>query len=153
MPDLSPRECALLAPIAAAVLWMGVYPESFLAPMRGDVQILLDADRPRRAGGRRAADAGQGRVHRRSTAEAQLMDWIASLQATLPELVLSVGAIALMLVAAWGGQRLDARCVSWTAVAVLVGAGIALAGPASYARRRRSTACTAPTRSPPSPRC
>ena len=28
---------ALLAPIAAAVLWMGVYPESFLAPMRDDV--------------------------------------------------------------------------------------------------------------------
>ncbi|MFL9842330.1 NADH-quinone oxidoreductase subunit M [Sphingomonas sp. ST-64] len=41
MPDLSKRELALLAPIAAAVLWMGVYPESFLAPMRGDVATLL----------------------------------------------------------------------------------------------------------------
>ena len=41
MPDLSAREIALLAPIAAAVLWMGVYPESFLAPMRKDTQILL----------------------------------------------------------------------------------------------------------------
>ena len=41
MPDLSPREIALLAPIAAAVLWMGVYPESFLAPMRGDVKTLV----------------------------------------------------------------------------------------------------------------
>ena len=60
------------------------------------------------------------------------MDWIASLQATLPELVLSVGALALMLVAAWGGQA-STRAVSWTAVAVLAGAGIALAGPASYA--------------------
>jgi NADH-quinone oxidoreductase subunit N len=60
------------------------------------------------------------------------MDWIASLQATLPELVLSVGALALMLVAAWGGPG-STRAVSWTAVAVLVGAGIALAGPASYA--------------------
>ncbi|WP_066824912.1 NADH-quinone oxidoreductase subunit NuoN [Sphingomonas mali] len=60
------------------------------------------------------------------------MDWIASLQATLPELVLSVGALALMLVAAWGGQG-STRAVSWTAVAVLLGAGIALAGPASYA--------------------
>ena len=37
MPDLKLRELALLAPIAAVVLWMGVYPESFLAPMRGDV--------------------------------------------------------------------------------------------------------------------
>ncbi|MGF1550346.1 MAG: NADH-quinone oxidoreductase subunit M [Sphingomonadaceae bacterium] len=41
MPDLSSREYALLAPIAAVVLWMGVYPESFLAPMRGDVGTLL----------------------------------------------------------------------------------------------------------------
>ena len=41
MPDLSQREWWLLAPIAAAVLWMGVYPESFLAPIRGDVGRLL----------------------------------------------------------------------------------------------------------------
>ncbi|WP_375391239.1 proton-conducting transporter membrane subunit, partial [uncultured Sphingomonas sp.] len=41
MPDLSAREYWLLAPIAAAVLWMGVYPESFLAPMRKDVGVLL----------------------------------------------------------------------------------------------------------------
>jgi NADH-quinone oxidoreductase subunit M len=41
MPDLSKRELALLAPIAAVVLWMGVYPESFLAPMRNDVGLLL----------------------------------------------------------------------------------------------------------------
>jgi NADH-quinone oxidoreductase subunit M len=41
MPDLNPREWALLAPIAAAVLWMGIYPESFIAPMRQDVGLLL----------------------------------------------------------------------------------------------------------------
>jgi len=40
MPDLSAREWLMLAPIAAAVLWMGVYPESFLAPMRQDIQAL-----------------------------------------------------------------------------------------------------------------
>jgi NADH-quinone oxidoreductase subunit M len=40
MPDVSAREMWLLAPIAAAVLWMGVYPESFLAPMRADIQSL-----------------------------------------------------------------------------------------------------------------
>ena len=43
MPDLSAREWLMLGPIAAAVLWMGVYPESFLAPMRADIQAL-DAD-------------------------------------------------------------------------------------------------------------
>jgi NADH-quinone oxidoreductase subunit M len=41
MPDLSAREIALLAPVAAAVLWMGVYPESFLAPMRADTARLV----------------------------------------------------------------------------------------------------------------
>jgi NADH-quinone oxidoreductase subunit M len=41
MPDLSRRELWLLAPIAAVVLWMGVYPESFLAPMRNDVGTLV----------------------------------------------------------------------------------------------------------------
>ena len=40
MPDLSVREWFMLAPIAAAVLWMGVYPESFLAPMRKDIAAL-----------------------------------------------------------------------------------------------------------------
>jgi NADH-quinone oxidoreductase subunit M len=40
MPDLEPREWLMLAPIAAAVLWMGVYPESFLAPMRSDIRAI-----------------------------------------------------------------------------------------------------------------
>jgi len=42
MPDLNAREWWLLAPIAACVLWMGVYPESFMAPMRADVGRLLE---------------------------------------------------------------------------------------------------------------
>ena len=41
MPDLSAREWWLLAPIAAAVMWMGVYPETFMAPVRNDVSRLL----------------------------------------------------------------------------------------------------------------
>jgi len=42
MKDLDAREMWLLAPIAAAVLWMGVYPESFMRPMRADVGRLLE---------------------------------------------------------------------------------------------------------------
>ena len=42
MPDIGKREMWLLAPIAAVVLWMGVYPESFMAPMRADVVTLLE---------------------------------------------------------------------------------------------------------------
>jgi NADH-quinone oxidoreductase subunit M len=46
MPDLDARELWLLAPIAAAVLWMGVYPESFLKPMRADVGRLIERIEP-----------------------------------------------------------------------------------------------------------
>ncbi len=57
MPDLSAREWWLLAPIAAGVLWMGVYPESFLAPMRQDVAFILQRVTP-------AAPAGDSNLVR-----------------------------------------------------------------------------------------
>ena len=41
MKDLSAREWWLLAPIAAAVFWMGIYPESFVRPIRNDVGRLM----------------------------------------------------------------------------------------------------------------
>jgi NADH-quinone oxidoreductase subunit M len=41
MVDLSAREWWLLAPIALAVLWMGIYPESFIRPIRNDVGRIL----------------------------------------------------------------------------------------------------------------
>src|SRR3546814_7990302 len=41
MPDIKPREWAIFVPLAAVALWMGIYPESFLAPMRGDVTTVV----------------------------------------------------------------------------------------------------------------
>jgi NADH-quinone oxidoreductase subunit M len=41
LPDLNKRELGMLTSIALVVLWMGIYPESFLAPMRNDVGVLL----------------------------------------------------------------------------------------------------------------
>ena len=65
MPELSWREAALLAPIAAVVLWMGVYPESFLAPMRKDAGLLVARVAAGRAAQRLAADqAGADRARR-----------------------------------------------------------------------------------------
>ena len=64
MPDLSAREYWLLAPIAAAVLWMGVYPETFLAPIRGDVGRLLQRVE-------RAAPAGDSHLTRGHAAAEQ----------------------------------------------------------------------------------
>ena len=66
MLDLSGRELAILAPIAAAVLWMGVYPESFLAPMRADVDLLLARiERAAPPGDAQPTPAGRRRPRRR----------------------------------------------------------------------------------------
>ena len=62
MPSSHPltprRELWLLAPIAAVVLWMGVYPESFMAPMRADIATLVERlDRAKPAGDSRPTEA------------------------------------------------------------------------------------------------
>ena len=40
MSDLDGRELVMMVALAASVLWMGVYPESFIAPMRADIAAL-----------------------------------------------------------------------------------------------------------------
>ncbi|MHA6317390.1 NADH-quinone oxidoreductase subunit M [Altererythrobacter sp. CAU 1778] len=67
MPDLNLREYLMLGPIAAAVLWMGVYPESFLAPMRNDI-AALDARLARAApeGDAKPAPAREGQARTRA---------------------------------------------------------------------------------------
>ena len=55
MPDLASREWWLLAPIALAVFWMGIYPESFLRPMRNDIGRVLTRLEP-------VAPAGDSRL-------------------------------------------------------------------------------------------
>ena len=46
------------------------------------------------------------------------MDYAANLSMVLPEIVLTLGGLALLLVAAWGGPA-GSRAVSWVSVAVL----------------------------------
>src|SRR5260370_34258354 len=40
--DLSPREKAVFAPLLLLVLWMGIYPNSFLTPIRASVDPLVE---------------------------------------------------------------------------------------------------------------
>jgi NADH-quinone oxidoreductase subunit M len=70
MPDLNAREWWLLAPIAAGVFWMGIYPESFLRPIRNDVgRLLVRLDRVAPAGdsqptlGKGAMPVNHGATH------------------------------------------------------------------------------------------
>ena len=67
MTDLSAREWWLLAPIAVGVFWMGIYPESFLRPIRNDVgRVIARVQRAAPAGdshlmfGRAAAQINHG---------------------------------------------------------------------------------------------
>ena len=55
MSDMNNRELWLLAPIAVVVLWMGVYPETFLSPIRRDVATIV-------ARVERAAPAGDSKL-------------------------------------------------------------------------------------------
>lgn len=40
--DMSPRELAVFVPLIVVVIWMGVYPSSFLAPMHASVGKLIN---------------------------------------------------------------------------------------------------------------
>jgi NADH-quinone oxidoreductase subunit M len=42
MLDLTPREIAIFAPLILLVLWMGIYPASFLKPMQPSVANLIE---------------------------------------------------------------------------------------------------------------
>ncbi len=77
MPDLDLRELAILGAIGIAVLWMGVYPESFLKPMRPDVTRLIERiERAKPVGdsqptaGKPAAPAEHGAEHGAAHGEA-----------------------------------------------------------------------------------
>ena len=55
-----------------------------------------------------------------------------NLDAILPEIILTLGGLVLMMVAAFGGRR-SGGVVSWAAVALLVAATVALVGPPTHA--------------------
>ena len=42
IPDLNRRELALLVPIIAVIIWLGVYPAPVLRRMEGSAQVLID---------------------------------------------------------------------------------------------------------------
>ena len=97
-----------------------------------------------------APHAHAGRRRRRGA----LRSWVTphSFALSLPEIILSFGAIVLMLVAAWAGDKAS-RAISWIAVALLAVAAVVAARAGGLGRGRLSTASTSPIASPPSPSC
>ena len=55
-PDLNRRELAMLVPLIAAIVWLGVYPAPVLRRMEGSAQMLVN----RVQGGESVASAGEG---------------------------------------------------------------------------------------------
>jgi NADH-quinone oxidoreductase subunit M len=45
-PDLTVREGLILVPLAVMVLWLGLYPAPFLAPLHDPVRLLLQGGLP-----------------------------------------------------------------------------------------------------------
>jgi NADH-quinone oxidoreductase subunit M len=62
MPDLNKREIAMFVPIVAVIFWMGIYPESFLKPMRRDVGTLVARMERANPGGDAKLAAGKPHV-------------------------------------------------------------------------------------------
>jgi NADH-quinone oxidoreductase subunit M len=54
--DLTPREKALFVPLLLLVLWMGIYPSSFLGPIRATVDHLVQQVGAAQAGQRASAE-------------------------------------------------------------------------------------------------
>ncbi len=97
---------------------MGVYPESFLRPMRNDVgRLLVRLERVAPAGDSKLT-LGKGAAHMDHGSDALMISRFAPL---LPELILSIGGTILMMVAAFSGRR-GSGTVSWLAVVLLLAA-------------------------------
>ncbi len=62
MPDLNKREIAMFVPIVGVIFWMGIYPESFLKPIRRDVGTIVARIERANPGGDAKLAAGNPRA-------------------------------------------------------------------------------------------
>ena len=117
MLDLNSREKVVFAPLIVLVLWMGIYPDSFLEPIRASVDHLVaQVSVPTHDAGASSRPAAP--VRRSAT----VMHAVTAVRASrispaLPEIVLACAAMALLLIGVFRGEG-STRLVSWLAVAV-----------------------------------
>ncbi|MDQ2670376.1 MAG: NADH-quinone oxidoreductase subunit M, partial [Gemmatimonadota bacterium] len=57
MPDLTPRELAVLLPLVAGIIWMGVYPKPVLSRMESAARTYVELTQPREMGPTASVDA------------------------------------------------------------------------------------------------
>src|SRR5205823_895959 len=73
LADLSPRELAVLLPLVACIVWIGVYPTPFLRRMEPSAQRFIESVRP--APGATAGGARSTSICPRSTCPARPICW------------------------------------------------------------------------------
>ena len=130
MLDLTPREIVIFAPMIAVVLWMGIYPASFLRPIAA---FGRQSDRAR-------PDVAARARHRRSRRASAAMPIfpVPDFLPALPEIFLGAAAMALLLLGVFQGDK-AAREVAWLAVAVLiVDLGLVLAPALAHGAERHT---------------
>jgi len=76
MVDLSWREKAVFAPLLLLVLWMGVYPSSFLTPIRASVDNIVARASAAQKAARSAASAVPAEAGTQGEANSQAAQWI-----------------------------------------------------------------------------
>ena len=125
LPDLQPREWAVLVPIVALAILMGVLPNLFLRPMEPSVERMLNAVAARARA--RCTAAGASRP-RRVTEPSMSPDagqaMMSSFNAIVPMACVTAAAIAAMVAEAFRapGERMP---IGRSALIGLVGAAIA----------------------------
>src|SRR6185312_6916234 len=100
--DLSFREIAVLVPLLACIVWIGVYPKPILQRMEPSARELVQSVRLDLANSRDL------------------------LRALLPELALTLAGLVLLIVIAWRHRTAaDLRVAGWVTLAGLAAAGVA----------------------------
>jgi hypothetical protein len=119
--DLNARELLLLAPLVACIVWLGVYPAPVLRRMEASATPRGHPRRDAGRGGARRRRRADGRHARGPVDELRSLGTRQLTAALAPDLLLIVGALALMLWAAWRPDSVEhQRSVGIGAIAVVL---------------------------------
>ena len=107
-------------------MWMGVYPESFMAPIRGDVGALVARIDRAAPEGDAHIKMGQAKAVPEAKPNGRRTDGPCKFpMADLAEILLTVASLVLLIAAAWGGEK-SARLITILSAAALFGASFLL---------------------------
>ena len=123
MLDLSRREKVILYPLVALIILFGVYPAPIFDVTAASVDALINNYTASLQGSARPRAVGQLSYGDCGTMTPEILT--TSLQLSVPELMLAVGAMVLLMVGVFSGEK-SVTLVNGLAVALLIMAGLVL---------------------------